>query len=83
MLFPSPGRQTLRCVAFPWHSVIKLTYDIALQRLRENLGAAKVTLTPEELEEVRKVANSADHAKGDRYPPQLAAVLFADTPLLE
>ncbi|CCL99237.1 uncharacterized protein FIBRA_01252 [Fibroporia radiculosa] len=63
--------------------VIPIPGTTNVARLKENLGAAKVTLTPEELEEVRKIANSADHAKGDRYPPQLAAVLFADTPRLE
>jgi hypothetical protein len=39
-------------------------------------------LTPEELEEVRKVAKEADAAQGDRYPPHMMGTLFAETPAL-
>ena len=46
------------------------------------MGAANVRLTPEELEEVRKVAKEADAAHGDRYPPSMMGTLFADTPEL-
>jgi hypothetical protein len=39
-------------------------------------------LTPEEIEEVRKVAKEADASQGDRYPPSMMGSLFADTPEL-
>ncbi|EED84929.1 predicted protein [Postia placenta Mad-698-R] len=62
--------------------VIPIPGTTKINRLKENLGAVEVQLAPEELQEVRKIADTADHARGDRYPPALAAVLFADTPLL-
>ena len=40
-------------------------------------------LSKEELEEVRRVAAEADATNGSRYNPELAAVLFGDTPPLE
>ncbi|PCH44692.1 Aldo/keto reductase [Wolfiporia cocos MD-104 SS10] len=74
-------------VALAWllaqgQDVIPIPGTTNIARLKENLGSAHLTLTTDELEEVRKVANSADHANGDRYPPGLASVLFADTPPL-
>jgi len=62
--------------------VVPIPGTTKIDRLKENLGAVNVTLTPEELEEVRKVADSADHVNGARYPPMLADVLFGDTPAL-
>ncbi|PCH44696.1 Aldo/keto reductase [Wolfiporia cocos MD-104 SS10] len=62
--------------------VIPIPGTTNVARLKENLGSARLTLTADELEEVRKVANNADHAKGDRYPPAMASLLFADTPPL-
>ena len=58
--------------------------DVGLgQRLHENLGAAKIELSPEEVAEVRKIAEDANATHGLRYPPLLNSVLFADTPALE
>jgi hypothetical protein len=55
--------------------------DAALQYLEENLGALKLKLTDAELAAVRKQAEEADvAAAGDRYPPEMAAHLYADTP---
>ena len=56
---------------------------VCLQNLKENLDAVNVRLTPEDIEEVRRVAKEADAAKGPRYPVRLYAVLFADTPPLQ
>ena len=53
------------------------------QRLHENLGAAKIELSAEEVAEVRKIAEDANATQGPRYPPLLNSVLFADTPALE
>lgn len=52
------------------------------QRLEENLGAAKVQLSPEDLTEVRAEAERADAQQGDRYPAGMSEMLFADTPAL-
>ncbi|EIN13063.1 Aldo/keto reductase [Punctularia strigosozonata HHB-11173 SS5] len=48
--------------------------------LEENLGALKVKLTPEEVAEVRAIAQKADAANGPRYPPGSVDLLFAETP---
>ncbi|GJE96766.1 aldo/keto reductase [Phanerochaete sordida] len=50
--------------------------------LKENLGALNVRLTPEDLQEVRRVAQEADASKGLRYPEAMIQSLFADTPEL-
>jgi hypothetical protein len=47
------------------------------------MGALKVTLTEEELEEVRQAASRADvGAGGGRYPPGMQEQLYAETPEL-
>jgi aryl-alcohol dehydrogenase-like predicted oxidoreductase len=53
-----------------------------LQYLAENLGALTVKLTPEDIAEVRAIAQAADATNGERYPPAMAEALFADTPEL-
>ena len=53
------------------------------QNLEDNLGAINVTLTAEEEQEVREIAKKADAAQGDRYPPGMVDVLFADSPALQ
>lgn len=50
-----------------------------MQRLQENAQAAKIQLTKEEVEEVRRVAESAE-IRGSRYPEMMQGALFADTP---
>ena len=52
------------------------------QYLDENLGAANLKLTPEELVEVRAVAEKADAAHGPRYPTGYDHLTLADTPPL-
>lgn len=53
------------------------------QRLHENLSAAKIVLSDEEVAEVRRIAEGANATQGIRYPPLLNSLLFADTPALE
>lgn len=55
---------------------------VRAQNLKENLAALNVKLTAEEAEEVRKVAVTADAAKGERYPPGMTTVLYGDSPPL-
>jgi hypothetical protein len=47
------------------------------------LGALEVKLSAEELKEVRALAEEADAIQGDRYPPDMAKVLYVDTPPLK
>jgi aryl-alcohol dehydrogenase-like predicted oxidoreductase len=75
-------------VALAWllgqgEDVIPIPGTRKLKYLEENLGALKVQLTPEELKEVREVAERADAAQGTRYPADFWHTLFADTPPLE
>ncbi|KAF9556603.1 Aldo/keto reductase [Agrocybe pediades] len=47
--------------------------------LHENLGALGIKLSPEEVQEIREIANRADATHGDRYPANMMGALFADT----
>ncbi|KAI0938390.1 hypothetical protein AcV5_000082 [Taiwanofungus camphoratus] len=63
--------------------VIPIPGTTNVERLKENLAAVNVKLTPEEVQEVRAIADSASAANGPRYPPELGSVLFASTPPLQ
>ena len=69
------------CYRLPSH-FLPPTDASGLQYLDENLGALKVKLTPEELQEVRAISEKANAAQGDRYPPDFMQVQFGDTPSL-
>jgi hypothetical protein len=49
-----------------------------IERLDENLGALKVTLSTEEEKEIRQACESAT-IHGGRYPEAFASALFVDT----
>jgi len=64
--------------------VIPIPGTTKINSLKENVAAAQIRLTDEEVAEVRRIADSAEASKtGDRYPPGMVAQLFADTPALE
>lgn len=73
-------------VALAWllaqGNVIPIPGTTKVKYLKENLGALNVKLTPEEIEEVRKISAKADATQGDRYPPYLLSVMFGNTPPL-
>jgi aryl-alcohol dehydrogenase-like predicted oxidoreductase len=52
-----------------------------IKYLEENHGALEVKLTAEELKAIRDLIAAAE-VHGSRYPEQMAATLFADTPPL-
>ncbi|KAL1941903.1 hypothetical protein VTO73DRAFT_6903 [Trametes versicolor] len=75
-------------VALAWllaqgDDVIPIPGTTKLPNLKENLDSLKVTLSPEEVEEIRQFAKAADAANGPRYPGHLEGFLFVDTPPLE
>ncbi|KAH9948001.1 Aldo/keto reductase [Amylocystis lapponica] len=76
------GQVSLAWLLAQGDDIIPIPGTTQIHRLEENLGALNVKLTPEDLAEVRAVAASVDSAQGARYPPHLAAVLFANTPPL-
>jgi len=62
---------------------VRTKVDFVLQYLEENLNAAEIQLTPADLDEVRAEAKKADTSNGgERYPPGMEELLFADTPEL-
>ncbi|TFY56534.1 hypothetical protein EVJ58_g7583 [Rhodofomes roseus] len=79
----SAGQTALAWVLAQGEDIIPIPGTTNIERLNENMGAAKFKLTPEEVSEVRKIAESANATQGPRYPPLLNSVLFADTPPLE
>ena len=56
----------------PW--IVPIPGTTKLHRLEENLGAANVELTPEELREIDEAASEID-VQGARYPEKLEAMV--------
>jgi aryl-alcohol dehydrogenase-like predicted oxidoreductase len=54
--------------------IVPIPGTTKLHRLEENIGAADVELTPEDL---RQIGDALSHiqVQGDRYPPQLQATV--------
>lgn len=50
--------------------------------MKENLGGVNVKLSPEEVAEIRDMADKADAINGARYGGTLADYCFVDTPEL-
>ncbi|KAJ7182956.1 NADP-dependent oxidoreductase domain-containing protein [Mycena crocata] len=74
-------------VALAWllaqgEDVIPIPGTKKIKYLEENLAAAKLTLSAEDIAAIRKLAVDADAQQGERYPPGLADVMFVETPAL-
>ncbi|KAI0266187.1 Aldo/keto reductase [Gloeopeniophorella convolvens] len=74
-------------VALAWllaqgDDIIPIPGTRSIKRLEENLNAARVELTPEDVAEVRRIAQEADSIPGDRYPSGMINDLFTSTPAL-
>jgi aryl-alcohol dehydrogenase-like predicted oxidoreductase len=54
----------------PW--IVPIPGTTRLERLEENLAAAKIALSPVDLADITRALDSVQ-IKGDRYPPQFAA----------
>ncbi|OBZ77722.1 Aldo-keto reductase yakc [NADP(+)] [Grifola frondosa] len=75
-------------VALAWllaqgDDIIPIPGTTNIRNLKENLGALSLKLSPEEVQEVRVIADKADAAQGDRYPADFLVTLYADTPALQ
>jgi len=75
-------------VALAWllgqgDDIIPIPGSKKIKYIEENIKAAAVKLTPEELKKVREIAEAADATQGDRYPPGMAQLTFAETPELK
>jgi aryl-alcohol dehydrogenase-like predicted oxidoreductase len=76
------GQVTLAWLLAQGHDIIPIPGTKKIKYLKENLGAANIELSPEEVKEIRGIADSADATQGDRYPANMMITLFADTPKL-
>jgi len=76
------GQISLAWILAQGNDFITIPGTTRITSLKENLAAANIQLTAEEIEEVREVAKMAGASQVDRYPPSLMDTLFADTPEL-
>ncbi|KAJ6518205.1 NADP-dependent oxidoreductase domain-containing protein [Mycena vitilis] len=72
-------------VALAWllaqgDDVIPIPGTKKIKYLEENIAAAKLKLSPEDVQAVRDIAAEADTSQGDRYPAGMQETLFVDTP---
>lgn len=72
-------------VALAWllaqgEDVIPIPGTKKIKYLNENLAAVSVKLRPEDVQEVRQLAEKADWANGARYPEGMWQTLYAETP---
>jgi len=74
----TPGQLALAWLLKQGDNVIPIPGSRQLKHFEENLGALKVTLSPEEVKEIRELAESAD-IKGERYPPEFLAQSYVDS----
>jgi len=64
--------------------IIPIPGTSRIPTLKENVAAANIKLTDDELAEIRQLAEKVDKAhSGPRYPLGMDQLLFADTPELE
>ncbi|KAL0945918.1 hypothetical protein HGRIS_012201 [Hohenbuehelia grisea] len=74
------GQVALAWILAQGEDVIPIPGTKKVEYLQENLGAASLKLTPDELAEVRAIAETANASQGERYPPDMEKLLFGDTP---
>jgi len=76
----TPGQVTLAWLLAQGKDIIPIPGTRKVKYLKENLAAINIKLSDEEIAQVRKLAEDSD--VGDRYPAEMMANLFADTPEL-
>ncbi|TDL24464.1 Aldo/keto reductase [Rickenella mellea] len=78
----SAGQVALAWLLAQGDDVIPIPGTKKIKYLEENLKAATIKLSKDEVQEVRKLAEGANANQGDRYPAGMTEQLFADTPPL-
>jgi aryl-alcohol dehydrogenase-like predicted oxidoreductase len=78
----SPGQVTLAWLLAQGPDIIPIPGTRNVKYLHENLGSLNITLSPEEVQQVREIAERADSTLGERYPPAMQETLYASTPPL-
>jgi aryl-alcohol dehydrogenase-like predicted oxidoreductase len=78
----SAGQVTLAWLLAQGPNVIPIPGTRNVKYLNENLGSLNVKLSPEEVQEVRKIAERADSVLGERYPAGMIETVYVSTPPL-
>jgi len=76
------GQVSLAWILAQGDNIIPIPGTKKIKYLKENLAAAQIKLTAEELKAVRDVAAKADAGNGPRYSPEIMATMFVETPAL-
>lgn len=76
------GQLTLAWLLAQGDDIIPIPGTKKIKYLEENIGSLDVSLSSEELQEIRQLIEAAE-VHGTRYPEATMASLFADTPELE
>ncbi|KAI9061642.1 Aldo/keto reductase [Trametes sanguinea] len=79
----TPAQVCLAWLLAQGEDIIPIPGTTKVANLKENLGALNVKLTPQDVEEIRKIAVVADKTVGPRYHEAGMKLLFVDTPPLE
>lgn len=77
----TPSQLTLAWLMAQGVDIFPIPGTTRVERLKENLGSLRITLSEEEERQFRE-ACSAVEIVGSRYPEAISATLFADTPPL-
>lgn len=78
----TPSQLTLAWLLAQGEDIFPIPGTTKIERLKENIGAGKVTLSKEEVQEIRKAVEEAGVSR-ERYPESFIASCYADTPPLE
>ncbi|KZP18083.1 Aldo/keto reductase [Athelia psychrophila] len=78
----TPGQVSIAWLLAQGDDIIPIPGTTKIKYLEENIAAADVKLTAQDLQDIRQAAKDADAAEGDRYPPGYTEQLFAETPQL-
>ncbi|KAH9846267.1 Aldo/keto reductase [Lenzites betulinus] len=79
----TPGQVTLAWLLAQGDDIIPIPGTTRIPNLQENMAALKVKLSPEDVDEIRRLAVVADQTIGPRYPAQWQALSMVDTPPLQ
>ncbi|KAJ7123108.1 Aldo keto reductase [Mycena epipterygia] len=76
------GQVSLAWLLAQGDDIIPIPGTKKIKYLQENIAAGSLTLSADDVQAVRGVAEKADVAQGKRYPEWMAAQLFYETPTL-
>jgi len=76
------GQVTLAWLLAQGNDVIPIPGTTKIKYLKENMGGASLTLSADEVNAVRVMAENAEMSNTERYPPGMQEQLYADTPEL-